>query len=89
MCRCICCKLIVLCPIIDTDFQLSLQTEAAIFPANTGGASKMAMDLGVPFLGSLPLDPRLARSCDEGTNFLIDIPDSPIVLAFNKLLKGE
>jgi Mrp family chromosome partitioning ATPase len=45
------------------------------------------VDMGVPFLGSLPLDPRLARSCDEGTNFLIDIPDSPVVLAFNKLLK--
>jgi hypothetical protein len=66
-----------------------LQTETAIFPANTGGASKMAVDVGVPFLGSLPLDPRLARSCDEGTNFLTDIPDSPVVLAFNKLLKGK
>lgn len=63
------------------------KTETAIFPANTGGASKMAVDMGVPFLGSLPLDPRLARSCDEGTNFLIDMPDSPVVLAFNRLLK--
>ena len=49
----------------------------------------MAMDMEVPFLGSLPLDPRLARSCDEGTNFLIDLPDSSVVLAFNKLLKGK
>jgi hypothetical protein len=66
-----------------------LQTETAIFPANTGGASKMAMELGVPFLGSLPLDPRLARSCDEGTNFLTDVQDSPTTVAFNKLLKGK
>jgi hypothetical protein len=66
-----------------------LQTETAIFPANTGGASKMAEDLGVPFLGSLPLDPRLARSCDEGTNFLIDIPDSPTTVTFRKLLAGK
>lgn len=66
-----------------------LQTETAIFPANTGGASKMAMELGVPFLGSLPLDPRLARSCDEGTNFLTDVQDSPTTVAFNKLLKGR
>jgi len=49
----------------------------------------MAVDVGVPFLGSLPLDPRLARSCDEGTNFLTDIPDSPVLLAFNRLLKGK
>jgi hypothetical protein len=65
-----------------------LQTETAIFPANTGGARKMAMELGVPFLGSLPLDPRLARSCDEGTDFLTDVQDSPTTVAFNKLLKG-
>ncbi|CAG2067493.1 unnamed protein product [Timema podura] len=44
--------------------------------------------LDVPFLGSLPLDPRLARSCDEGSNFLADIPDSPVVAAFNNVLTG-
>jgi hypothetical protein len=49
----------------------------------------MAAELRVPFLGCLPLDPRLARSCDEGTNFLIDVPDSPTTVAFNKLLKGK
>lgn len=49
----------------------------------------MAEELGVPFLGSLPLDSRLARSCDEGTNFLIDVPDSPMTVAFNKLLTGK
>lgn len=59
-----------------------------IFPANTGGASKMASELNVPFLGSLPLDPRLARSCDEGNDFLADLPDSPASVAFSALLTG-
>ena len=49
----------------------------------------MADELNIPYLGSLPLDPRLARSCDEGTNFLTDIPDSPATKAFNKILEGR
>lgn len=41
-----------------------------IFPASTGGAKKMCEELKVPFLGSLPLDPRIARCCDEGKDFV-------------------
>ncbi|KAJ3091710.1 Cytosolic Fe-S cluster assembly factor nubp1 [Quaeritorhiza haematococci] len=33
--------------------------QSLIFPPTTGGGSKMAEDLGVPFLGSIPLDPRI------------------------------
>nr|CAD7400744.1 unnamed protein product [Timema cristinae] len=65
------------------------KTQSNIFPANTGGARQMCGELDVPFLGSLPLDPRLARSCDEGSNFLADIPDSPVVAAFNNVLTGS
>ncbi|PSN29762.1 Cytosolic Fe-S cluster assembly factor nubp1 [Blattella germanica] len=64
------------------------KTESYIFPAETGGAIKMAEELNIPFLGSIPLDPRLARSCDEGTNFLTDIPDSPTTKSFNAVLDG-
>ncbi|KAK9880769.1 hypothetical protein WA026_013090 [Henosepilachna vigintioctopunctata] len=48
-----------------------------IFPATTGGAKQMCMDLDVPFLGSLPLDPLIARCCDEGRDFVNELPDSP------------
>ncbi|KAF2893042.1 hypothetical protein ILUMI_13136 [Ignelater luminosus] len=47
-----------------------------IFPATTGGAKQMCMDLDVPFLGSLPLDPLLARYCDEGKDYLTELPDN-------------
>ena len=50
-----------------------------IFYPSTGGAELMASQMDVPFLGSIPLDPRLARSCDEGTNFFDLFPDSPAV----------
>lgn len=34
-----------------------------IFPPSSGGAEAMAKTLSVPFLGRLPLDPRIGTSC--------------------------
>lgn len=58
------------------------QKSSIIFPPTSGGASKMASESGAPFLGSLPLDPRLAQCCDEGKSFLEEMPDSPATAAF-------
>lgn len=33
----------------------------------TGGGKSMAEDMGVPFLGSIPLEPRIVESGDDGT----------------------
>jgi len=49
------------------------KTGTQIFAPTTGGASKMCIDMNVPFLGSIPLDPRIARACDEGKNFFTRI----------------
>ena len=59
---------------------------STIFPRTTGGAEKMCEDLGETFIGSLPLDPRIARSCDEGKSFLEEVPDSPAVKAFRSIV---
>lgn len=40
----------------------------AIF--KTGGGARMASDMGVPFLGSIPLDPALGIASDEGLPFI-------------------
>ena len=37
------------------------KTESQIFPPTTGGATKMAEEMKVPFLGKLPLDPRIGE----------------------------
>lgn len=71
------------------NFRLNLQNSAEIFPAMTGGAMKMANDFNVDFLGALPLDPLLARCCDEGKNFLIEMPDSPTVIALNTIVQSK
>ena len=43
------------------------------FKATTGGGKKLCEELGIPFLGSVPLDPRIGKACDMGECFSIVI----------------
>ncbi|XP_064406498.1 cytosolic Fe-S cluster assembly factor nubp1-like isoform X2 [Halichondria panicea] len=61
--------------------------ESQIFPPTTGGAIKMAADMGVPFLGKLPLDPRIGWCCDRGKSFLSEVPDSPAATAYQEIIQ--
>ncbi|KAK3828622.1 MAG: cytosolic Fe-S cluster assembly factor NUBP1 [Benniella sp.] len=60
--------------------------ESVIFAPTTGGAKKMAADTNVRFLGSIPLDPRIGKSCDQGLSFLEEYPDSPATLAYQSII---
>lgn len=66
--------------------------ESQIFKATTGGGEALSKELGVPFLGSVPLDPRIGRACDNGESFLDLYPDSPATTAIldvvDKLLEA-
>jgi Mrp family chromosome partitioning ATPase len=42
-----------------------------------GGGERMASDMKVPFLGSLPIDPAIALAGDEGRVFVLHSPQSP------------
>ncbi|XP_036681655.1 cytosolic Fe-S cluster assembly factor NUBP2 isoform X3 [Balaenoptera musculus] len=42
-----------------------------------GGGEELARHAGVPFLGSVPLDPELTRSLEEGRDFIQGFPESP------------
>ncbi|XP_063535503.1 cytosolic Fe-S cluster assembly factor nubp1 [Cydia strobilella] len=57
------------------------KTRSEIFPATTGGAAQMCLEQAVPLLGALPLDPVLARCCDDGRDFVAELPGSPAVAA--------
>ncbi|XP_075978675.1 NUBP iron-sulfur cluster assembly factor 1 isoform X1 [Anticarsia gemmatalis] len=63
------------------------KTRSEIFPATTGGAAAMCSELDVPLLGSLPLDPVLARCCDDGRDFLTELPNSPAVVALKAIVE--
>ncbi|KAG0230999.1 cytosolic Fe-S cluster assembly factor nbp35 [Mortierella sp. GBA43] len=66
----------------------SCHGESVIFAPTTGGAKKMAADTNVRFLGSIPLDPRIGKSCDQGLSFLEEYPDSPATLAYQNIIAG-
>lgn len=50
-----------------------------------GGGSKMAAESGVPFLGEIPIDPRVTECGDGGEPIVQRHPDSPVSKAFLKL----
>lgn len=64
------------------------KTESKIFPPTTGGAVKMCEEMKVPFLGALPLDPRIGKCCDEGRSFLDEVADSPATAAFRHIMNN-
>jgi ATP-binding protein involved in chromosome partitioning len=51
-----------------------------------GGGEKAAMELEVPFLGRIPLDPAVVTSGDEGMPIVISDTDSPAAVAYNLIV---
>ena len=61
--------------------------ETQIFKATTGGARRLARETGIPFLGAIPLDPRIGMACDYGESFLDSFPDSPACVALRAVVR--
>jgi len=47
-----------------------------------GGGQKLAADAGVPFLGEVPIDPRVVQCGDAGDPIVHKFPDSPAAKAY-------
>ena len=58
-----------------------------VFKATTGGARQLAVETGVPFLGAVPLDPRIGMACDYGESFLDSYPESPACVALGEVVR--
>ncbi len=57
-----------------------------------GGGEEIARELGVAFLGKVPLDPAVVDSGDSGTPLVKSAPDSPAAVAYRQiaaLLMGD
>lgn len=52
-----------------------------------GGGEKSSLELGVPFLGKIPIDPKIVTSGDEGKPFITQRPDSEATQAFLKIVE--
>jgi len=50
-----------------------------------GGGKRIAAELGVDFLGEVPIDPRVVEDGDRGRPICVSAPDSPVAQAFRGL----
>ncbi len=53
-----------------------------------GGGEKLAQELVLPYLGSIPLDPEVANRSDAGEPVVLSRPDSPAAKAFLELAEN-
>ncbi|RLI14780.1 ATP-binding protein [Candidatus Bathyarchaeota archaeon] len=52
-----------------------------------GGGEKIAKELNVPFLGSIPIDPEICEDSDKGIPFITGHKDSPATKAFLEIVE--
>ncbi|MBF0510320.1 MAG: Mrp/NBP35 family ATP-binding protein [Deltaproteobacteria bacterium] len=53
-----------------------------------GGGQTMAEKMEVPFLGRIPIDPKLVEASDQGRPYMDDPPDSPTAQAFKDIVEA-
>jgi ATP-binding protein involved in chromosome partitioning len=51
----------------------------------TGGGERLARQAGVPFIGSIPIDPAVRAGGDNGIPVVLSAPDSAVALALRKV----
>jgi ATP-binding protein involved in chromosome partitioning len=58
--------------------------ETAIF--SSGGGKRMALELGIPFMGTIPIDPRFVNQSDAGLAFVDGKNQGPALDAMNSIV---
>jgi ATP-binding protein involved in chromosome partitioning len=53
-----------------------------------GGGKKAAEDLGVPYLGAIPLDPEMVKAGDEGRPMILQHTGSPTGKAVDSVMEN-
>jgi Mrp family chromosome partitioning ATPase len=51
-----------------------------------GGGKRVSEEMGVPFLGSIPIDPEIVESTDTGIPYVTEHPDSEAAKAFERIV---
>lgn len=62
--------------------------EEHIFSPSTGGAEAMCKMMGVPFLGRVPLDGRVAKAGDAGLPYSQINPDGPVAKCIDSVISA-
>jgi ATP-binding protein involved in chromosome partitioning len=71
--------------IIENMSYLTLPDGLRVAPFGSGGGTKLATEIGVPFLGELPIDPEVARCGDTGEPIVRKHPEHPVSQAYLEL----
>ncbi len=53
----------------------------------SGGGEQMALEMGIPFLGRIPLDPQIGEACDAGKPYIHQYARSETAKAFQHAIK--
>ena len=54
----------------------------------SGAGQKIAQDMGVAFLGSIPIDPQIAESCDNGRSYIHHYAASPSAQRMQEIINA-
>jgi ATP-binding protein involved in chromosome partitioning len=52
----------------------------------SGGGQRIAQSLAVPYLGNIPIDPKVCDNSDNGLSFMVENPGLPTALAFTEIV---
>lgn len=66
---------------------LNLIASSEVFDSSAGGAAKMCGEMGVPFLGKVPMDPRLCKAAEEGRSCFADKDCGASAPALKKIIE--
>ncbi|MBI9084639.1 MAG: Mrp/NBP35 family ATP-binding protein [Desulfobacterales bacterium] len=53
----------------------------------SGGGRRMAGDMGVPFLGTIPIDPNIAEACDSGRAFVARYAETSTATLMQRIIE--
>ncbi|MBZ0265410.1 P-loop NTPase [bacterium] len=53
----------------------------------SGGGKRIAESMKIPFLGAIPIDPKIAEACDNGLSFLTYYSESDSARIMNNIIK--
>jgi len=71
--------------VIENMSYLELPDGSRLDVFGEGGGKKLAQESGVPFLGSIPMDPAVREGGDNGKPVVIEKPESPVAKALSDL----
>jgi len=72
------------CDVDAADLHLILEPRVK-YTADFSGGEYMAKQMGVPFLGQIPIDPQIVQSCDAGQPYVYHCSKSQTAKAFERV----